>query len=151
MNAMMLNGVLNAPTHRIMMSVTVDRPAIRLYHEWRHLTHSQAASSRSIGFPNATSAVATIRAPRIAATGSLTAGEAELSMEIPGLLIAWTSRPLSGSVQNGEVWFSPLPSDRSEVRLILTWQSEGPALVESDEAAVQVQRELARFKQLMEQ
>jgi uncharacterized membrane protein len=150
MNAMLINGD-SGPTRRVMMSVTVDRPAIRLYHEWRHLTRSQTAAARSIGYSAPAGSTATIRAPRIADSGSVTAGEAELSMEIPGLLIAWTSHPAVGSVQNGEVWFSPLPADRSEVRLILTWQALDPMEAAPGETAVQVERELTRFKQLMEQ
>lgn len=152
MHATMQHAVPDAPTHRVMMKVTVERPAVRLYHEWRHLTRSQTAASREIGSPKPTGAAAMIRVPRIAPTGSLTAGEAELSMEIPGLLIAWTSPRITGALQHGEVWFASLEADRSEVRLILTWQSDETTMLRrSDETAVQVQRELTRFKYLMEQ
>jgi len=154
MNAMTMYSGSGEPTRRLMMRMTVNQPAIRLYHEWRHLTRSHTAARSNGGFSTLTTQRTTIRVPRIATTGLLVAGEAELSLEIPGLLIAWTSRAVHGAVQNGEVWFSSLPADRSEVRLILTWQSgervqEGAG--EAGETAVQVERELRRFKQLMEQ
>jgi len=154
MNALMKSHMVSVPMRRIMKSVTVNRSAMRLYHEWRNLTRSRAATLRGVGIRTSINEEATIRVPRVAETGSLTAGEAELSLAIPGLLIAWTSRSGHASVQNGEVWFSPLPPDCSEVRLILTWQSDEfmpNDAGEAGETAVQVERELTRFKQLMEQ
>jgi len=80
---------------------------------------------------------------------------AELSLEIPGMLIAWKSLPFDDLVQAGEVWFSPLPQDQAEVRLILTWQDRGDGLQferspVNGSAEAQVELDLLRFKQLME-
>lgn len=142
-------------TRRLMRSVTVNRPAVRMYQEWRDLARrhtSIAANSRS---STTSTSASTIKVPSICEAGSATTAMAELSLEIPGMLISWKSLPFDSVVQAGEVWFSPLPEEQSEVRLILTWQSTGGDMqhsVSSVEGSVeaQVEMDLLRFKQLME-
>ncbi len=142
-------------TRRVMKSVTVNRPAVRLYQAWRDLSRRQSTQSLSSRFASLGSQASTIKVPHFAASGIATTGMAELSFEIPGMLIAWKSLPFDDLVQAGEVWFSPLPQDQAEVRLILTWQDredglqfEGSPVNGSAEA--QVELDLLRFKQLME-
>jgi len=153
MHATSMSELSTTPTRRLMMSVTVNRPAVRAYLEWRHLARAQAAVTQPVRFRPAIPQPETIRVPWIAATGTLSAGEAELALEVPGALIAWASRPVRGLVQAGEVWFSPLAADRSEVCLMLTWQSESAdrdRVNDAGETAEQMQHELSRFKYLME-
>ncbi len=96
-----------------------------------------------------------IRVPRIAPEGAATTGMAELSLEIPGRLIAWKSLPSDDMAQAGEVWFSPLPENQSEVRLLLTWQErespEEPVMPDLVAlAGLQAELDLVRFKRLIE-
>jgi len=142
-------------TRRLMKSVTVNRPAVRLYQAWRDLSRRQTTQSLSSRFASSGSHASTIKVPSFAASGIATTGMAELLFEIPGMLIAWKSLPFDDLVQAGEVWFSPLPQDQAEVRLILTWQDREDGLqVErapaNGSAEAQVELDLMRFKQLME-
>jgi uncharacterized membrane protein len=142
-------------TRRLMRSVTVNRPAVRLYQAWRDLSRRQTAPGLNSRVAAAGVPLPTIKAPGIAETGMATTGMAELSLEIPGLLIAWKSLPYAELVQAGEVWFSPLPQDQAEVRLILTWQDRMDSARQRSSGhetstEAQVELDLMRFKQLME-
>lgn len=142
-------------TRRLMKSVTINRPAVRLYQGWRDLSRRQTASALPAGSSRSGAQPPTISAPGIAESGSATTRMAELALEIPGMLIAWRSLPIDDMVQAGEVWFSPLPHDQSEVRLILTWQQQSrdwqqTAPHHADSAEAQVELDLMRFKRLME-
>lgn len=142
-------------TRRLMKSVTVNRSAVRVYQAWRDLARRQTTQSLNSRFTIVGARTSTIKVPNIAASGIATTGMAELSLEIPGMLIAWKSLPFDDLVQAGEVWFSPLPQDQAEVRLILTWQDRGDGLQferspVNGSAEAQVELDLLRFKQLME-
>lgn len=142
-------------TRRLVKAVTVNRPAIRLYQAWRDLT--RRLTEHGTGHRRTTSGMqpSMIRVPRIAPEGAATTGMAELSLEIPGRLIAWKSLPTDDMAQAGEVWFSPLREDQSEVRLLLTWQEraseEKPRLPDFVAAAeLQAELDLVRFKRFIE-
>lgn len=142
-------------TRRLMKSVTVNRPAVRLYQAWRDLSRRQTAQAVNTRNTTLSTQTATIKVPSIGETGSATTGLAELALDIPGLLIAWKSLPYDDMVQTGEVWFSPLPQDQAEVRLILTWQDherdwQHPRSQVEDSTEAQVELDLMRFKQFME-
>ncbi len=139
-----------------MKSVTVNRPAVRLYQGWRDLARRQTAAALNTRLSTSNASATTLKVPSIGESGSATTGMAELALEIPGMLISWKSLPLANMVQAGEVWFSPLPEDQSEVRLILTWEANEQEWQASEDstpeglAAAQVELDLVRFKQLME-
>ncbi len=138
-------------TRRLVKSVTVNRPSSRSYQEWRNLAHRQTAQATDYRRSMPGASAPTIKAPAIAETGTTTSGMAELSLEIPGTLIAWKSLPFEGTVQTGEVWFSSVAQEQTEVRLIFTWQDgvNHTALL-TDTAAAQMELDLMRFKRHME-
>ncbi len=142
-------------TRRLMKTVTINRPAVRVYQAWRDLAGRQTIPIldtyhiASAVIPN------TIKAPSICATGAATTNMAELTLDIPGTIIAWKSLPGTTVEQAGEVWFSPLPQNRAEVRVILTWQdgvngAHLPTAPGQRAPAALVERELLRFKHLIE-
>lgn len=139
---------------RVERTVTVMRPSMALYHQWRDLTHLPEFMPHLVSVTPLDGGRShwVARGP-----GDMEVHwQAELVADEPGRLIAW--RSVSGDVENaGSVRFSAAPGDRgTEIKIQMRYAPPagrvGAALatVLGQGGDRQVREDLRRFKQVME-
>ncbi|PNY79688.1 SRPBCC family protein [Deinococcus koreensis] len=135
-------------------AVTIGRPAAELYAVWRDLaglprlmTHLERVEVLS-----ETRSRWTVKAP----TGDVS-WEAEITADVPGERLAWSSLPGEGIENSGEVLFRPAPGDRgTELIVRLRYRPPGGttgaviARIAGEEPAQQLRDDLMRFKREQE-
>jgi uncharacterized membrane protein len=77
--------------------------------------------------------------------------KAEITQQVPDQIIAW--RAIEGRENSGRIEFQPLPPDRTQIDVTMTWEPEGLMEATADKIGVSdraVQVDLERFKELIE-
>lgn len=140
---------------RVEKVIAIDRSPQELYEFWRQLENlprfmRHLESVRAIG-ERRSHWVA--RGP----AGTAVQWEAEIVDDRPGELLSWRSLPGADIANSGSVRFERAPGDRGTfVRVQMRYEAPGGwfgssiAKLLGEEPAVQVQRDLYRFKQIME-
>jgi uncharacterized membrane protein len=74
---------------------------------------------------------------------------AEIVEQVPDEVVAW--RSTSGALNNGSVTFKPLGEGECEITLVLTYEPEGIEKLGQPVLSLQVEGDLRRFKEFVEQ
>lgn len=138
---------------RFEKTITVRRPAMELYNVWRMGVEVPGAVKRLLARADDPSPL-TIG---VDVEGAPAVLDAELTADVPGKHIAWTSRAGADLPTAGGVWFSRARQGKAtEVHLVLRCGAEGDraayVIAGSPErsAAQQLDADLFKFKQRME-
>jgi uncharacterized membrane protein len=136
-------------------TLTIDRPRQDLYDFWRDLTNLPAfmENIERIDVVDARLSHWIVEAP----AGQTVEWDSIITEDRPGQRIAWESTPQSAIHHSGSVQFRDSSAGRgTEVTATVIYDPPGGAIgkavakVFQREPAIQVRRELRRFKQLME-
>ena len=133
--------------------VTINKPAQELYDFWRDLSNLPQVMENieSITVTGDRSAWV-VKAP----AGRTVEWEAVITEDQPGKLLAWQSVEGSEISNSGKVEFKPAGARGTIVQAVIAYDPPGGAIGQffaklfQREPAVQAQRDLRRFKQLME-
>lgn len=140
---------------KVVRSVTVNRPAPDLFRFWRDfenlpriMGHLESVTTYDNGYSHWSA-----KAP----TGQSVSWEAKIINEKENELIAWKSVEGSQIENAGTVEFRQAPGDRgTEVKVVLNYEppagiiGAGIAKLFGEEPGMQIDKDLLRFKQLME-
>jgi uncharacterized membrane protein len=142
------NGV-----RRVKKTITIQRRPWAVYHAWRDIESFPVFMENLLSVER--------DGPRshwvVKAPGGAVEWDAEVVTDIPGECLAWRSTGDTQVKNSGEVFFKPAKQGMAtEMRVILTWEPPGGALgsavaqLSGDHPKKQLDRDLMRFKQLME-
>ncbi len=143
-----------SPLH-LTAAVTVNRPADEVYRHWRDLENLPEfmLHLESVRVTGGGRSRWTARSP----LGGTVSWDAEVTEDVPGERIGWTSVGRTRVPNRGEVRFSPAPGGRgTEVRVALDYAIPGGraggvvARAVGEDPHQQVEDDLRRFKQVME-
>ncbi len=140
---------------RIMQCVTVLRPAYDLYQYWRDLKHMPrlVPAVESVQFLDETRSIWTAQVPG----GAKVQWYAQITEDVPGEIVAWSSTKESDVENSGSVQFLPAPGDKGTVvKVEMEYDLPAGALGEAlatlfgENPSQQTREGLRRFKMEME-
>lgn len=108
--------------HKISQMVVVDRPVTMIYNQW---TQFEEFPEFMTGIEEARQLDDTHVHWKARLGGRQREWDAEITEQEPDRRISWKS--VSGAHNAGTVRFKPLGKDRTEVHLLLVYDTEGPA------------------------
>jgi len=140
-------------TRCVEKTLTVRRPPIAIYQAWRNLGQLPTFMQNLVSVKETGSRSHWV----VAAPGGTVEWDAEITADIPGVIIAWRALADADARNSGEVTFRRAPQGRAtEVRVRLRYQPPGGALgdriasLTGTHPAGQLDSDMHCFKQIME-